>query len=74
MRNVLAILCLLSSSCGGTGSPTLAIRGAFVVDVMDGPLRPEQTVLITGNRIVAVGPVDEVRIPGDAEVIDAAGG
>jgi hypothetical protein len=40
---------------------------------MDGSLLPEQTVLIDGDRIVAVGTTDEVRIPRDAELVEAAG-
>jgi imidazolonepropionase-like amidohydrolase len=45
-----------------------------VVDVASGMLVPDQTVLIAGNRIVAVGPTDEVGIAPGADVIDAAGG
>jgi cytosine/adenosine deaminase-related metal-dependent hydrolase len=73
MRNLLAILCLLLSDCTKATSPTLAIRSATVVDLMDGSLLPEQTVLIASNHIVAVGTTDEVRIPRDAEVVEAAG-
>ena len=73
MRNLLAILCLLVSACTMTSSPTVAIRGATLVDVMDGSLRPGQTVLIGGNRIVTVGPTGAVRIPDDVELLDAEG-
>lgn len=73
MRNLLAILCLLLSACAKTSSPNVAIQGATVVDVMDGSLLPGQTVLIAGNHIAAVGTTDEVRIPRDAELVDAAG-
>ena len=73
MRNLWAIFGLLLSGCAKT-SPTVAIRNVTVVDVTDGSLRPEQTVLIAGNRIVAVGPTDEVRMPGDADLVEAAGG
>ena len=55
------------------GAPTLAIRAVTVVDVVDGSLHPEQTVLVAGNRIAAVGTTDEVRIPSDAELVEAAG-
>ena len=43
------------------------------MDVTDGSLRSGQTVLIEGRRIVAVGPVAEVEVPGNAEVVDARG-
>jgi len=74
MKFLLGIVCLVLISCAQTSALTVAIRGVTVVDVMDGSLRAEHTVLVTGNRITAVGPVDEVRVPDDAEVIDAAGG
>jgi imidazolonepropionase-like amidohydrolase len=74
MRNRLTILGLLLSSCAQTSSPTVAIRHATLIDLTDGSLRPEQTVLIAGNRIVAMGPTYQVRIPGDAELVEAAGG
>ncbi|CAN5816146.1 hypothetical protein BH23GEM5_BH23GEM5_25870 [soil metagenome] len=34
---------------------------------------PNQTVLIAGNRIQAVGPSARVKIPTDAQVVDATG-
>jgi serine-type D-Ala-D-Ala carboxypeptidase/endopeptidase len=52
----------------------VAIRGATVVDVTSGLLFPDRTVLIAGNRIMAVGSSDEVGIAPGADVIDAAGG
>jgi imidazolonepropionase-like amidohydrolase len=44
-----------------------------VVDVRDGSLHPEHTVLVSGNRIAAVGPAHEVAVPDDAEIVEAAG-
>lgn len=74
MKILLGLLCLLLSACTQTGPPTVAIRDVTVVDVTDGSLRADHTVVVTGNRIVAVGPTDEVRIPRDADVVEAAGG
>jgi Amidohydrolase family len=71
---LLGIVCLLLTACRLAGAPTVAIRDVTVVNVMNGSLRPQQTVLIAGNRIVAVGGTDEMRIPGDAHLVDAAGG
>jgi imidazolonepropionase-like amidohydrolase len=85
MKILLAIASLLLTACTrpraptvGTydarpAAPTVAIRAVTVVDVMDGSLLPEQTVLIARSRIVAVGRADEVRIPRDAELVEAAG-
>lgn len=73
MKILLGIACLLLTDCT-SGAPTVAIRAVTVVDVMNGSLRAKQTVLVVGNRITAVGPADQVRIPDDADVVDATGG
>ena len=54
-------------------SSRLAIRGAAVVDVTDGSLRPDQVVLVEGRWIAALGSVAAVDIPADAQVVEAAG-
>ena len=74
MRSLLSGLCFLLGACTPTQSADLAIRGATVVDVTDGSLAVDQTVLLGGNRIVAVGPADAVRVPAGADVLEAAGG
>ena len=74
MKILLGIVGVLLTACAHMNHPTVALRDVTVVDVIDGSLRTEQTVLITGNRITAVGPVDEISVPDTAEVIDAAGG
>ncbi len=51
----------------------LAIVHGTVVDVQDGRLLPDQTVLINGNRIQVVGSSANVRIPSGARVLDATG-
>ena len=53
-------------------SQSLAIQHATVVDVTDGSLHTDQTVLIASNRITAIGA--EIRVPEGAEVVDATGG
>jgi Amidohydrolase family len=84
MKVLLGIACLLLIACtprvptvaipaARTRAPAVAIRAVTVVDVMDGSLRGKQTILVAGNRITAVGPADQVRIPRDAELVDAAG-
>jgi imidazolonepropionase-like amidohydrolase len=60
-------------ACAQTPTADLAIRGVTIVDVTDGSLSSGQTVLVEGDRIVAVGPVAELAVPDDAEVIDAEG-
>ena len=74
MKLFLGIAALLLTACAHLDPPTVALRDVTVVNVMDGSLRADQTVLITGNRITAVGPAAEIRVSGNAAVIDAAGG
>src|SRR5688572_27152637 len=66
-------LCLPLFACAHAQSSTVAIRGVTVVDVRDGSLHPEHTVLVAGNRIAAVGPVRDVAVPDHAEIVEAAG-
>lgn len=51
----------------------VAIRDGDVFDSERGVLVPKQTIVIQGERITAVGPSAEVRIPAGATVIDARG-
>src|SRR4051812_9069123 len=51
----------------------LLIRGANVIDGTGAPPRPATSLLIRGDRIVAVGPDAEFGEQPDAEVIDARG-
>lgn len=51
----------------------VAIRNGNLFDSERGVIRPRMTVLVSGQRIVAVGPADSTTIPLDATVIDATG-
>jgi imidazolonepropionase-like amidohydrolase len=53
--------------------PPLAIRGVTIVDVRDGTLVTDQTVLVEGDRIRAVGPAGEVVVPAGAVRVEAGG-
>lgn len=70
----LGLCCLLPGGSAVAQSTTVAIRGVTVVDVTDGSLRPGQTVLIDGSRIGVIGPVAELGVPADADIMDGAGG
>ena len=52
---------------------TYAITGVTVVDVEQGRLLPEQTVIIAGELIRAIGPRVEVVVPDGAQMIDGRG-
>lgn len=49
----------------------LAIVGARLFDSETGKVTPKTTVVVTGNRIAAVGPDGTVEIPAGAEVLEA---
>jgi imidazolonepropionase-like amidohydrolase len=59
----------LSHKPGGA----LAIRGARLFVAESATMQPGMTVLMTGDRISAVGKDGSVKIPAGATVIDAAG-
>jgi imidazolonepropionase-like amidohydrolase len=64
-------------SVGGEASPrstpTLALVGGQIVDGYGGPPIQNGVVLISGERIVAVGPAHEVVVPQGIEIIDTRG-
>jgi imidazolonepropionase-like amidohydrolase len=56
-----------------TGHPPIAIVHGTVIDATGGAPKPDFTVLIEGNKIVKVGPTNEVLVPPEAQVVDARG-
>ena len=53
--------------------PVLALTGVRVVDGTGAAAAENQTIVIEGERIAAVGPVGEVDIPDGAHVMELAG-
>ena len=51
----------------------LVIEGGTLIDGTGGAPLPDSVVVIEDNRIAAVGPRGQVRLPQEAEVIDASG-
>ncbi|HEV2851570.1 MAG TPA: amidohydrolase family protein [Thermoanaerobaculia bacterium] len=51
----------------------LAVKGARLFDPETGEVLPGTTVVVSGNRIQAVGRDGEVSVPAGAEIIDAKG-
>ena len=64
---------LAGQSVSARSTTALAFTRVNVVDVEHGRVLSDQTVLILGERIGAVGPSGSVRVPGDAQVVDATG-
>jgi imidazolonepropionase-like amidohydrolase len=71
---LLVVVSLLLFASAHVQSRVVAIRGITVVDVRDGSLHPGHTVLVAGNRISAIGPLNNVVVPDDAEIVEAPGG
>ena len=51
----------------------MALAHAKVMDGRGGPAVEDQTVILRGNRIEAVGPSESVTVPEGAEVLDLTG-
>jgi imidazolonepropionase-like amidohydrolase len=47
--------------------------GGLLIDATGAPPKHDQTVVISGERIVEAGPMEQVNVPNGAEVVDATG-
>ncbi|QJR14838.1 amidohydrolase family protein [Usitatibacter palustris] len=81
---IVSLVCVMLAGCAPSTPPRaveppaipIAIVGATVVYPDRGPrdaLAPDSTVVIEGERIVAVGSVKSTRVPANAIVIDGKG-
>jgi imidazolonepropionase-like amidohydrolase len=78
---IITIIALLIAACSPAAAPqntpapsnAYAITGVAVVDVEQGSILPDQTVIIEGELIRTVGPHGEVAVPDGARVIDGRG-
>ncbi len=52
---------------------SLVLEHVSVVDVAKGTIRSNATIIISGDRIGAIGKDGKVKIPKNAQVIDATG-
>ncbi|WPV66179.1 amidohydrolase family protein [Chitinophaga sp. LS1] len=66
---LLAALCLTVSAA----AQTICIAHVNMIDVKKNVTLPDQTIIITKDRIVATGPANKVKAPADATVIDGTG-
>ena len=57
-------------SSGAQESPTTVLRCGRLLDVRSGELLRDQVIVVSGNRIRAVGPAASVVAPADARIID----
>src|SRR5260221_12301183 len=70
MRDKLLLAVVLVSAAFGTAQ-SLAVKAGRLVDVENGRVLENQTILIEADRIKAVGP--NLPIPSGAKVIDLSG-
>jgi imidazolonepropionase-like amidohydrolase len=54
-------------------SAPIAFAGVTVVDVVEGKLRPDQTLVIAGDKIVAAGPRSDTKPPANSRIVEANG-
>ena len=70
--HVLSTLAIAAQSVSAQSATVTAIRAARLI-IGDGTQIESPVVVITGERITAVGPAAQVRVPTGAKVIDLAG-
>ena len=80
MKIILALLLLtlLPTSLVAQSKLTVESRPVVfnrvtVIDMTGAPLKPNMTVIVFGNRISAIGKTGKVRLPRNAQMIDASG-
>lgn len=73
LSRFLVALALFFAAGAAVAQPATAIVGADVLPMTGAARLRDQTVVLRGDRIVAVGPRRSVRIPADARRIEARG-
>ena len=78
MRTTRALLLaiLFSASIVAQTKPatkSLVLTHVGVITMTGAPLQPDMSVVITGNRISALGKNGEISVPQDAQIVDATG-
>src|ERR1044071_6509646 len=57
----------------GQQPQVLVVQGGTLIDGLGGVPVPNSVIVVTGNRITAVGRQGQVQIPAGAQVVNAAG-
>jgi len=74
LRFSLSLIFLLAALCSVRGWPqSLVIKHVTVVDATGRPPEPDMTVVVEGDRIVAVRPWKKTHTPKNAAIVDGAG-
>ena len=72
-RSVAAIISLASIGTGAQTPRTVAFENVTVVPMTKAGLLPGHTVVVTGDRITAVGPAKSTAVPEGATRVDGRG-
>jgi hypothetical protein len=64
---------LPSAACAQSATDVIAFENVTVIPMTDDRALPGHTVLVRGDRIVAVGPAASVAVPGGARRVDGRG-
>lgn len=67
------VAALVATSTSAQTSAVTALVGGTVIDIDSGKPIPDAVVLITGDRITAVGPATTVAVPADARQVAMTG-
>ena len=80
MRKIIALFLILflpgllfAQTITSPSARPLVFTHVSVIDVTGAPSKSDMTVIVAGNRIAAVSRTGKVRIPKDAQVVDATG-
>jgi len=73
MRRCLIAIVFFLAAVAASAAPSILLRPQRVFDAVDGVTHDGWVVLVTGDKIAAVGPSSTVKAPSDATVIDLAG-
>ena len=73
LRALTLVLLVNTISFAQGQATSLAITHVTVVDVISGAVKPDLTVVITGNHIAQIGASSEVSLPATARAIDGRG-
>jgi imidazolonepropionase-like amidohydrolase len=80
MRKILALLLLLLLPTLILGQPKtpseskpLVFTHVTIIDATGAPAQPEMSIVVAGGRIIALGRIGKLRIPKDAEIVNARG-
>ncbi|GIG66737.1 amidohydrolase family protein [Phytomonospora endophytica] len=68
-----AALAATAPPAAAADTPVLAITGATLIDGIAPGALPDRTLLLQGDRVLAVGRRAEVRVPRGARILDATG-